>query len=215
MTDDSVEWSRLAGLARSILTCPDCIRWSSTKPPEPFWVGPGYKPGGIVLLARNPADKGGRPLPPDALKLLDELAKSGSTDDFRAWSEWRRRDMQRRWSDGRPWDQWARAFAPATRGAASVNELAWLNVLPARTAGNAKPSAQQLLHGENAHLRPVLEELEPSDIVWRYADAQKAVVRLKDSLRGNWRTDLGMNGLAVSRNDRDRVNTALRSRTAP
>lgn len=129
---------RLAELAGAILTCAECDQWSSTKPPEPFWVGPDYRRGGIVLLARNPADKGGRPLPPEAQKLLDLLRDSGTAEDFRAWADWRRQDMQSRWSDGKPWDQWANAFKPATLGIASPNELAWLNVLPARTAGNAK-----------------------------------------------------------------------------
>jgi hypothetical protein len=96
---------RLAELAGAILTCPDCERWSSTKPPEPFWVGADYRRGGIVLLARNPADKGGRPLPREAQALLKPLRDAGTAKDFRAWADWRCQDMQVRWSDGRPWDQ--------------------------------------------------------------------------------------------------------------
>lgn len=210
--DGVPDWARLGELARGILTCPECVGWSRAKPPEPFWVGPAYERSGIVLLARNPADKGGRALPPEALRLLGVLAETGSADDLRAWSDWRRRDMKSRWFDGRPWDQWARAFEPATRGVVAAEELVWLNVLPARTAGDALPKAQQLEHGQNAHLRPILEELQPGVIVWRYADAQKAAVRLKQSLRGGWRTDLGMGGLTVSRVDRDLINSELRAR---
>ncbi len=207
------DWGRLAELAGAILTCTECERWSSTKPPEPFWVGSDYRREGIVLLARNPADKGGRPLPPRAQELLDLLRDSGTAEDFRAWANWRRRDMQSRWSDGKPWDQWANAFKPATLGVASPNELAWLNVLPARTAGNTKPPDDQLQHGRDKHLRPVLQELRPHHIVWRYVDAQKAAVHLKRELQGAWRTDLGMGGLVASKADRERINVELRGPT--
>ncbi len=204
------DWGRLAELAGAILTCAECERWSSTKPPEPFWVGSDYRRGGVVLLARNPADKGGRPLPPEAQELLDLLRDSGTAEDFRAWADWRRRDVQSRWSDGKPWDQWAGAFGPATRGVASPNELAWLNVLPARTAGDSRPRGYQLRHGRDEHLRPVLLELRPNDIVWRYEHARQAVVHLKQELGGAWRTDLGMKGRRAKEADRDSINVELR-----
>jgi hypothetical protein len=171
-----------------------------------------YRRGGIVLLARNPADKGGRPLPPEAQALLERLRDSGAAEDFRAWVDWRCQDMQSRWSDGKPWDQWTNAFAPATRGIASPNELAWLNVSPARTAADTPPPHSQLRHGRDTHLRPVLQELRPNDLVWRYGAAQQAAVLLQHELRGAWRTDLGMGGLVARKADRERINIALRAR---
>jgi hypothetical protein len=214
MTENSVpHWGRLAELAGAILICPQCEEWSSTKPPEPFWVGPDYRRGGIVLLARNPADKGGRPLPPQAQELLDRLRASHAEEDFRAWADWRRQDMPSRWSDGRPWPQWATAFEPATRGVASPNELAWLNVLPARTAGDKRPPDFQLQHGRDDHLRPVLQELRPQHIVWRYVHARKAAAHLKRELQGAWRTDLGMERRTASTTDRERINHELRAGT--
>jgi hypothetical protein len=205
------DWGRLAVLAGSILACPKCQEWSSTKPPEPFWVGPDYRRGGIVLLARNPADKRGRPLPLEAQERLDRLRDSHTEEDFRAWADWRRQDMPSRWFDGKPWDQWATAFEPATRGVASSNELAWLNVLPARTTGNNGPREYQLEHGRDDHLRPVLQELRPNQIVWRYVAAQKAAAHLKRELQGAWRTDLGMGGITASTDDRQRINRELRA----
>lgn len=212
MKDHSVpDWGRLAELAAAILTCPQCEEWTNTKPPEPFWVGPEYRRDGIMLLARNPADKGGRPLPPEAHELLDRLRESHAKEAFRAWADWRLRDMQSRWFDGRPWDQWATAFKHATRGVASPNELAWLNVSPARTAGNGAPSDDWLQHGQDEHLRPVLQELRPKHIIWRYAHAQRAAAQLKRELQGAWRTDLGMAGLRARTDDRDRINRELRA----
>ena len=83
MKDNGVpDWGRLAELAAAIMTCPRCEEWTSTKPPEPFWVGPDYRRGGIVLLAPNPADKGGRPLPPEAQQRLDRLRDSHAVEDF-------------------------------------------------------------------------------------------------------------------------------------
>jgi hypothetical protein len=212
MTENSIpDWERLAELAAGILTCPQCERWSSTKPPEPFWVGSDYRRGGIVLLARNPADKDGRPLPPEAQGWLGRLRDSHAEEDFRAWADWRRHDMLSRWSDGKPWDQWANAFKHATHGAASPNKLAWLNVLPACTAGDSPPPNDQLQHGRDEHLRPALQELRPKHIIWRYADAQRATVHLKSELQGAWRTDLGMGGITASAADRERINRELRA----
>jgi hypothetical protein len=214
MKDNGVpDWGRLAELAAAILTCPRCEEWTSTKPPEPFWVGPDYRRGGIVLLARNPADKGGRPLPPEAQQRLDRLRDSHAVEDFRAWADWRRRDMPSRWFDGKPWNQWATAFEPAIRGVAFPSDLAWLNVLPARTAGNGAPPTYQLQHGQDTHLRPVLQEQRPKHIIWRYMHAERAAARLKHELQGAWRTDLGMGGLQARTDDRDRINRELRADT--
>jgi hypothetical protein len=207
--NDAPDSGRLAELAAAILTCPQCETWTSTKPPEPFWVGPDYHRGGIVLLARNPADKGGRVLPPDAQELLDRLRDFGAEEDFRAWSDWRRRDIERRWFDGQPWDQWAKAFRPATHGVASPSELAWLNVLPARTARNKGPGSDRLQHGRDEHLRPVLLELRPKHIIWRYAGARRALEHLNRELHGQWRTDLGMEGITARADDYRRINRAL------
>ncbi len=174
----SPNWDRLATLAAQILACPLCERWSSVPPPEPFWVGSDYRVGGIVLLARNPADKGGRSLPPEPLATLQRLRQSESQDEFRQWSEWRRRDTV-----NRPWKQWNDAFGPATRGVVGPSELAWLNVLPARTSGNARPTREQFDHGREAHLRPVLEALDPESVVWRYVEAGQALELLKSESR--------------------------------
>lgn len=210
MTENGVpDWGRLAELAAAILACPECEQWSSIKPPEPFWVGPDYRRDGIVLLARNPADKRGRPLPPEARAQLERLLDSHAEKDFRVWADWRRQDMQRRWFDGKPWDQWATAFGPATRGVVSPDELAWLNVLPARTAGDKRPPDDQLQHGRDEHLRPVLRELRPNHIIWRFVHAQRAVVHLKGDLQGAWRTDLGMEGRTARTADRDWINREL------
>ncbi|HZC99238.1 MAG TPA: hypothetical protein VFA46_03325 [Actinomycetes bacterium] len=87
-----------------------------------------------------------------------------------------------------------------------------MNVLPARTAGDAAPSESQLRHGREQHLRLTLQELRPNDIIWRYVGAQNAAKLMKRELQGAWRTDLGMGGLVARTADRERINRELRVR---
>jgi hypothetical protein len=68
----ALDWQRVTEEAVRILACGTCTAGSTDGLPQPFWVGEAYRPGGVVLVARNPASK---ELPEDAARLLERLRR--------------------------------------------------------------------------------------------------------------------------------------------
>jgi hypothetical protein len=125
MGSQELDWQRVTDEAVRILTCEVCTAGSTEGLPQPFWVGAAYRPGGVVLVARNPASK---PLPEDVGRLLERLRAAPGPAGFAEWSTWRIGHMI-----GKPWTQWQRAFAKAVAGCWQPDKLAWLNLVPARS----------------------------------------------------------------------------------
>ena len=171
-------WQRLTDEAVRILCCQRCAAAGGGAASQPFWVGDAYEPGGVVLVGRNPA---GKPLPEPALQLLGRLRNEPSVAAFLDWSRWRIAHMT-----STPWTQWRRAFAKVIDGFCTPKRLAWLNVVPFPTPGDARPSSAMLAHGRDEHLAPMLTEvLRPSIVVARYVDAARAVA----AIGGPWQAD--------------------------
>lgn len=168
MSPSDLDWQRITDEAVSILTCEVCAAASTDGLPQPFWVGEDYRPGGVVLVARNPASK---ELPPAAKRLLERLREERNPVAFMEWSRWRIAHMT-----GKPWTQWKLAFSKAVAGCLAPEQLAWLNVAPFATRNDAAPSAELRLHGRDQHLAPMLiEVLCPVAVVTRYTAAEAAV----------------------------------------
>jgi hypothetical protein len=98
-----LSWDQVARQAVTILDCDFCAHHADDGMPQPFWVGEAYQPGGLVLVARNPASN--KELPATAKRLLEELRRDRSQAAFIAWSRWRIAHMT-----STPWTQWQRAF---------------------------------------------------------------------------------------------------------
>lgn len=182
---ERLNWVQLASQAGRILECEFCGHHADDGMPQPFWVGEAYQPGGLVLVARNPASN--KQLPAAASRLLQELRDDDGQAAFRAWSRWRIAHMI-----STPWTQWQRAFRPAVAGFAAPKQLAWLNVVPFCTHDNAAPSEAMLAHGRTEHLSPTLDLLRPGAVITRYQATQLAVSQIP----GPWQQSepLGLNG---------------------
>jgi hypothetical protein len=154
-------------------------------------------------VARNPASK---PLPENAAQLLERLRAAPSPAGFAEWSAWRIGHMT-----GTPWTQWQRAFSRAVAGCWQPNQLAWLNLVPARTVNDRAPNAALCDHGRRVHLAPMLTEvLQPAAVITRYRAAADAV----STIPGLWQAGgvLAINGRTASTSHTSRVNQTLRDR---
>jgi hypothetical protein len=203
MDSQELDWQRVTDEAARILTCEICTEGSAHGLPQPFWVGPDYRPGGIVLVARNPA---GKPLPEDAGRLLERLRAAPSPAGFAEWSRWRIKHMTTK-----PWTQWQRAFAKAVDGCWQPNQLAWLNVVPVPSVNDATPNPAFCEHGRRVHLTPMLTEvLQPAAVITRYTAAADAV----NTIPGPWQDGgvFAINGRVASTGRTSRINQALRDR---
>ncbi len=169
--DGHISWVQLASQAVRILDCDFCAHHADDGMPQPFWVGEAYQPGGLVLVARNPASN--KDLPATAKRLLQELRRDRNQAAFLVWSRWRIAHMT-----STPWTQWQRAFRPAVAGFAAPEQLAWLNVVPFCTNDNASPSKAMLAHGRTEHLAPTLALLRPRAVITRYQAARLAVAQI-------------------------------------
>jgi hypothetical protein len=152
---------------------------------------------------RNPASK---PLPEDAGRLLERLRAAPSPAGFAEWSAWRIGHMT-----GKPWTQWQRAFSKAVAGCWQPNQLAWLNVVPARTVNDSAPNAALCDHGRRVHLAPMLTEvLQPAAVITRYTAAADAV----STIPGPWQDSgvFAINGRTASTSHTSQINQALRER---
>jgi hypothetical protein len=109
MRSSDLDWNRVTTEAVRVLTCAQCTADAVDGLPQPFWVGEDYRPGGVVLVARNPASK---ELPPDAKRILQRLSERGDQATFLEWSRWRIEHMT-----GKPWRQWSMAFARQSKAA--------------------------------------------------------------------------------------------------
>ena len=67
MDGQALDWQRVTEEAVRILACGTCTAGSADGLPKPFWVGEAYRPGGVVLVARNPASKSSPRTPPSCL----------------------------------------------------------------------------------------------------------------------------------------------------
>lgn len=198
-----LDWRRVADEAVRILTCVVCTAGSADGRSQPFWVGAAYRPGGVVLVARNPASK---PLPEDAGRLLERLRAAPSPAGFAEWSTWRIRHMT-----ATPWTQWQRAFAKAVTGCWQPEQLAWLNVVPAPSVNDAAPNPALCEHGRRVHLTPMLTQvLQPAAVITRYTAAADAV----NTIPGPWQDGgvFAINGRVASTSHTSRINQALRDR---
>jgi hypothetical protein len=139
-----------------------------------------YTPGGLVLLAKNPADK---EVPEHIDGLLQQLKERPDEETFKAWSRARCSHMV-----SKPWVQWELAFELALGARFRPERLVWLNVVPYRTVGNAELDEPSLEHGRTRHLAPLLVLLEPARIVTRYHVAKNALRAMPGS--PPWKQDL-------------------------
>jgi len=177
VTPSELDWRRITDEAVRILTCEVCAAASVDGLPQPFWVGEDYRPGGVVLVARNPA---GKELLPPARRLLERLREERDPAAFMEWSRWRIAHMT-----GKPWTQWKLAFGKAVAGCRTPQQLAWLNVTPFATRNDAAPRAELRVHGRGQHLAPMLVEvLRPATVVTRYTAAEAAV----SAISGPWQS---------------------------
>jgi hypothetical protein len=203
MSLDEIAWQRVTDEAVRILRCDFCVTHSADGLPQPMWVGKDYEPGGVVLVARNPASKS---LPETAKRLLERLREQQSPSAFAEWSRWRIAHMT-----GKPWPQWTRAFRKVVDGCRTSEQLAWLNVVPVCTRNDDPPNAELLAHGRAEHLAPMLVEvLRPAAVVTRYAAAAAAVL----AIPGPWQKGgvFPINGRAARTSDTSAIRLALRDR---
>jgi hypothetical protein len=202
MSLNGVDWQRVTDEAVRITSCDFCTRQAVDSLPQPFWVGEAYQPGGIVLVARNPASK---ELPEPAKQRLERLRQERSPAAFATWSSWRISQMT-----SKPWTQWERAFKKAVDGIRTPQQLAWLNVVPFCTPGNKRPSAAVRTHGRAQHLAPLLAHvLRPSLVIARYSDAEAAVAAIPGPWQGSV---LPLNGRSATPSDVTAARQALRDR---
>src|SRR6266536_35430 len=202
MSPNGVDWQRVTDEAVRIASCDFCTRQAVDSLPQPFWVGEAYQPGGIVLVARNPASK---ELPEPAKQRLERLRQQRSPAAFAAWSSWRIAQMT-----SKPWTQWERAFAKIVAGIRTPQQLAWLNVVPFCTPGNKRPSAAVRTHGRAQHLAPLLAHvLRPGLVITRYSDAEAAVAAIPGPWQGSV---LPINGRSATPSDILAARQALRDR---
>ncbi len=165
-------------IAMGVLTCAWCVRDAVDGPPQPYWMGPECRVGGVVLLARNPATKTtydwSREQPTRDL-LARLTAQPGNGASFAEWSTFRIRDVER-------WTQYGDAYQQVLAGCLRLNQVAWLNVVPFRTPPNRAPSLRQRNHGLE-HLIPMLNLLNPAAVVTRYPTPHAVADALSD---GRW-----------------------------
>jgi hypothetical protein len=135
MRSNDLDWERVTAEAVRILTCEQCTTHAVDGLPQPFWVGEDYRPGGVVLVARNPASK---ELPTAAKRILQRLSDRRDQTTFIEWSRWRIEHVT-----GKPWRQWSMAFAKAVGGCQTPEQLAWLKRHPHSLRPTTPPPASR------------------------------------------------------------------------
>jgi hypothetical protein len=173
-----LDWTIVARVIAGIFECPTCSMHKDDL--QPPWIGLKYEPGGLVLLAQNPADKS---MPTAIYQQLRQLKAQPNTRTLRAWSKARSTHMV-----SKPWPQWDLAFGPALGETFRPERLAWLNVVSYVTKKNSTPGKVELRHGRDQHLGPLLALLAPSRIVTRYNTARSAVIAMPGS--PPWKQDV-------------------------
>lgn len=196
--NDSLDWNEAGEVALGIANCTTCAAVATGGPPQPYWIGPQFRPGGAIWLAQNPGS-GGLKNPAREQEFrseFDRFAKSGGSGDaFRRWSVYRIDDL-------RHWGQ-DYAFRGVFDGCLEPEEVAWLNVVPVR--GDRWRGV--LDHAIDAHLRPMLGLLAPRVVVARYRAAADAAQSISG---GQWEV-CALPGIGASRADRARAKGRLRA----
>lgn len=151
------------------------------------YVGPGYRPGGVVLLAVNPGGGGdayARRTPEDErfFPLLKAFRDCGEEEAEALFAR-----INEEFASVLPrWNLW-RILKPTLDAAGvGLSEVAYLNAVPYRTRGDAMPKA----HARDAAWRlvtgPTLEALRPGLLVALGKKAGDIMARLH---RGEARTE--------------------------
>lgn len=129
--------------------------------------GPKYVKGGVVLLAINPGGGGAayvRRTPQDEIlfPLIEAYVQNANPDVV---SESFRRMSASFSTQAQSWNLW-RILSPVLQACGkTMDDVAYLNCFPYRTAGDALPQATALRSGWTQIVAPLMGELAPSIVI--------------------------------------------------
>lgn len=177
---------------------------------RPTWIGKGYRPGGVLLIGKNPA--GGTPShqhkahPSDA-GLAAALQRLVSERDLRAYLAWRDEAQPRAMATWRIWKNGVEPIVNALKPAiAGADEIAFGNFVPFRSDSN-KVRLTEYLAGWQNDLEHVVRLLRPRLIIKMTAEfphferhiSEVQVLRFSRANGDTHVTAAGVNDLQVMR----------------